>query len=223
MKTLLQSVAVVAALCGGLNTRAFAGEPIQLFNGENLRGWQAYLSQHGVARREVWSVEEGLLVCKGEPMGYLYTNQKFESFKLVVEWRWAPGTKPGNNGVLMRINGEPRPLPRCIEAQLQHGNAGDLYGFHGMKISGDAERKVDNKTTGPAGHIQGVKKMRGNENPPGEWNRYEIVLDGPKLTVSVNGQKVNEAIDCEVIAGPVGIQSEGGVIHFRKIELTPID
>ena len=223
MKTLVQSLTVVAALCGCLSSSALAAEVIPLFNGENLRNWHAYLSEHGVVKRDVWSVQDGLLVCQGEPMGYLYTDAKFESFKLVVEWRWAPGAKPGNSGVLMRINGEPRPLPRGLEAQLQSGNAGDLYGFHGMAISGDAERKVDSETTGPAGHIRGVKKQRGNENPPGEWNRYEIVLDGPKLTVSVNGQPVNEAVDCEVLAGPLGLQSEGGLTHFRKVELTPIE
>jgi hypothetical protein len=200
-----------------------AGEPLQLFNGKNLRGWHAYLSEHGLTKRDVWSVQDGLLVCKGEPMGYLYTAQKFESFKLVVEWRWAPGKQAGNNGVLMRISGAPQPLPRCIEAQLKSGDAGALYGFHGMAMDGDAARKIDSQGSPFTGRIQGVKKMSGKENAVGEWNRYEIVLDGSNLTVSVNGEKVNEAVDCEVLDGPVGIQSEGGEIHFRKIELTPIE
>lgn len=210
-------------LIGLFGLSALAAEPVQLFNGRNLQGWHAYLSEHGVARREVWRVEDGLLICRGEPMGYLYTDAAYQSFKLVVEWRWAPGKPAGNSGVLMRINAEPRPLPRSIEAQLQSGNAGDIYGFHGMTVDGDAARKVDAKTTGLAGHLQGVKKMRGNEQPPGEWNRYEIVLDGPDLTVSVNGEKVNEAVGCEVLAGPIGLQSEGGEIHFRKVELTPLE
>jgi hypothetical protein len=218
-----RSIAIAAALCGCLATSALAGEPVQLFNGKNLRGWHAYLSQHGVAKQDVWSVQDGLLICTGEPMGYLYTDQEFESFKLVVEWRWAPGKKAGNNGVLMRINGEPRPLPRCLEAQLQSGSAGDLYGFHGMSMDGDAARKIDVEGRAFTGRIQGVRKMRGNEKPVGEWNRFDVVLDGSNLTVSVNGEKVNEAVDCDVLAGPVGIQSEGGEIHFRKIELTPID
>ena len=69
----------------------------------------------------------------------------------------------------------------------------------------------------------GFAKIEAAENPPGEWNRYDITLDGGNLTVLVNGEKVNEATDCEVLSGPVGVQSEGGEIHFRKIELTPID
>lgn len=225
MQTLFRptrSLVVLAAVCGGLATSAFAADPVQLFNGSNLRGWQAYLAEHGVNRRDVWSVQDGVLICKGEPLGYLYTQEKYESFKMVVEWRWAPGKPAGNSGVLMRINGEPRPLPRGLEAQLKSGDAGDLYGFHGMVMDGDAARKVDSAGSAFTGRIQGVKKMSGNENPVGEWNRYEITLDGSNLTVSVNGKKVNEAVDCEVLAGPVGVQSEGGEIHFRKIELTPL-
>jgi len=217
-------VTALAAICGclAIATTVPAAEPVPLFNGKNLENWHAYLSKHDVAKGDVWSVQDGLLVCKGEPMGYLYTDRPFDSFHLAVEWRWAPGKKAGNNGVLMRINGEPRPLPRCLEAQLQSGSAGDLYGFHGMPIDGDPARKIDLEGAELTGHIRGVKKMSGNEKPVGEWNRMEIALDGPKLTVSVNGQQVNQAVDCEVLAGPVGIQSEGGEIHFRKIELRPI-
>jgi hypothetical protein len=74
-----------------------AAKPVKLFNGKNIAGWHAYLDKHGVARKAVWSVEDGILICKGEPLGYLYTGKKFESFKLVVEWRWAPGKKAGNS------------------------------------------------------------------------------------------------------------------------------
>lgn len=194
---------------------------IDLFNGKDLESWKAVLAEPA-PKENVWKVQDGLLVCKGEPMGHLDTAQSFTNFKLVVEWRWAPGGTPGNNGVLLRVNGPDRPLPRCIEAQLKSGDAGDVYGFHGMKIDGDAARlkKVENHKLG--GNLTGVKKMVANENPPGEWNRYELLLNGPDLKVWVNGKLVNEASSCEVIAGPVGIQSEGGEIHFRTIQLTPL-
>ena len=69
----------------------------------------------------------------------------------------------------------------------------------------------------------GVTKTEANERAPGEWNRYEIVLDGSALEVSVNGTLVNRAHDCDILAGPIGLQSEGGEIHFRNIALTPIE
>ena len=50
----------------------------------------------------------------------------------------------------------------------------------------------------------------------------EITLDGSDLTVLVNGKEVNRAWDCETTKGPIGLQSEGGEIHFRKVILTPL-
>ena len=35
-----------------------------------------------------------------------------------------------------------------------------------------------------------------------------------------NGEKVNEATGLDVVAGTIGLQSEGGEIHFRTVELT---
>ncbi len=46
---------------------------INLFNGKNLRGWKAHLSEPDVKKKDVWSVKDGILICKGEPLGYLYT------------------------------------------------------------------------------------------------------------------------------------------------------
>jgi hypothetical protein len=73
------------------------------------------------------------------------------------------------------------------------------------------------------GKLSGVKKIKGNENEPGQWNRYDITLRGGELTLLVNGEKVNEATGCDVLAGKIGLQSEGGEIHFRTVRLIPLD
>ncbi len=200
-----------------------APQPVDLFNGKNLDGWKAFLVEPGVQKEDVWSVQEGILICKGEPLGYLYTEGKYTNFRLLVEWRWAPDTEPGNSGVLMRISGEPKGIPRAIEAQLKSGNAGDLYGFHGLKIDGAADRKQEAQGHELLGDYFGVSRIESNEHDPGQWNTYDIVLDGPNIAVSVNGKKVNEATNAEVLAGSVGLQSEGGEIHFRKVQLKPLD
>ena len=192
-------------------------QEIRLFNGRDLSGWQYFLVDESARMEHVWSVEDGILVVQGEPQGYLYTENDFENFRLVVEWRW-PET-PGNSGVLMRITGEPMMLPNCVEAQLQSGNAGDMYGFQGFKIGGEEERLSEI----PRLQGWGLAKIEGNENEPGEWNRYEITVDGDKVTLLVNGKKVNEATDVDVRPGRIGLQSEGGVIHFRTVTLTPLE
>jgi hypothetical protein len=194
-------------------------ETIDLFNGEDLSGWDYFLVEEDAEMEDVWSVEDGILVCQGEPFGYLCTEKEYESFKLVVEWRWPE--EPGNSGVLMRITGEPMMLPNCVEAQLQHENAGDIYGFQGFQVSGDEDRYLEDPER--LGGLTGVKKIKGNENDPGEWNKYEITVDGGDITLVINGDKVNEATDCDVRPGKIGLQSEGGVIEFRTVKLTPIE
>jgi len=193
---------------------------IDLLDGKSLAGWEHYLVKPGVKMADVWSVRDGLLVCKGSPMGYLATKREFTNFELVVEWRWPPGKPVGNSGVLMRITGKPRALPKCVEAQLKAGSAGDIYGFHGFKVKGSARViSAENKFVGK---LSGVSKIKGNEKKPGEWNKYEITFNGGNITVILNGRKVNEATGCDVVAGKIGLQSEGGEVHFRTVRLIPL-
>jgi hypothetical protein len=209
------------ALCGIARGLAAEPESIALFNGKDLSGWTFYLEKSDAKMEDVWSVRDGVLVCKGDPMGYLATENNYKNFKLVVEWRWAPGKEPGNSGVLLRITGEPMMLPKCVEAQLKSSDAGDIWAFQGFQVKGDAARSraVNHPTLG---HLVGVSKKEGNEKPPGEWNKYEIKLEGDKLTLIVNGKLVNEATGCDVVGGQMALQSEGGEIHFRTVNLVPL-
>jgi len=208
--------------CATAPSSSTVPERLCLFNGKNLQGWRAYLASHEVGPEQVWQVRHRILFCRGQPMGYLYTTQSFQNFRLIVEWRWPPGSKPGNSGIFLRINGEPRPLPRCVEVQLKSGNAGDLFGFHGMALDGPPERirKIVGHKLG--GNMTALVRMRTAERPPGEWNRAEIILQGDRLSVVINGQKVNEAWGVEQIRGPIGLQSEGSPIEFRRVELIPL-
>ena len=191
---------------------------IDLFNGKNLDGWEYFLVDPDLQMEDVWSVKDGLLVCKGEPMGYLATKKEYTSFKLVVEWRWPAGNEPGNSGVLMRIQGDPMALPQCYEAQLKHSSAGDIYGFHGLNVNSGSDRFIENEKE-LTGKLRGLTKRKDNEDEPGDWNRYEIYLLNGNLTLYINGQKVNEAHGLEALPGKIGFQSEGGLIQFRKIRL----
>jgi hypothetical protein len=119
----------------------------------------------------------------------------------------------------MRITGKPSMLPNCVEAQLKSGDAGDIYGFKGFKVEGDKTRWFNLPKV--AGGLMGLKKIEGNEKEPGQWNKYEITVDGDKITAIVNGKKVNDATGCDVRAGKIGLQSEGGEIHFKTVTLTP--
>jgi hypothetical protein len=193
-----------------------------LFNGRNLDGWTHVLADPSVPRDAVWSVMDGILICKGTPLGVLHTKRAFTNFRLVLEYRWAPGTPPGNSGILTRINGPSRALPRCAEVQLQHGNAGDVLGLQGMNVAAGQPRFFEVKAHKIAGDIAGANKTLDAEKPAGEWNRIEVLADGANYTVWMNGQQINQVTGVEVVAGPLGLQSEGGEIQFRNVVLTPL-
>ena len=195
---------------------------IALFNGRNLDAWRAVLAEPALKKEDVWSVKDGIIICKGTPFGFIDTGENCLNFRLVVEYRWPTGAKPGNSGIFSRVNDRSKALPRCVETQLRHGNAGDVLGLQGMPVQADQPRFFAIKKHALAGGINGVRKLVDAENPPGEWNRVEILAEGPNYTVWVNGKKVNEAHGIATIPGKIGLQSEGGEIHFRRVILTPL-
>jgi hypothetical protein len=174
---------------------------IALFDGKSLEGWEVNLVDPDVKMEDVWSVQDGIMICKGEPLGYLATKQEFTNYKLLLQWRWAPGGKPGNSGVLLRAVGEPIGfMPKCVEAQLMNGSAGDIWAFRGANATGaeDRLRKIEDHQA--LGDFVGVGKIKAAEKEPGKWNTYEIVFQGDKLTLTINGELVNEATGCDVVA-----------------------
>ena len=218
-------------VCGGLlvlgvvscSTPGGHERAVELFDGKDLAGWKHALADPEVKMTQVWGVRDGVITCQGKPLGVLYRGPAATNFRLVVEYRWPPGSEPGNSGIFSRISEPPSPLPRAIEVQLKHGSAGDVLGLQGKPIAGGQPRFFEVKKHAVAGDIAGVNKMLDAENPPGEWNRVEIQAQGARYQVWVNGKLVNEVAGVDVAAGPVGIQSEGGVIQFRRITLTPLD
>ena len=189
------------------------GETIRLFNGENLSNWTAHFVNGSTNPAEAFRVEDGLLKCKGQPIGYIRTKVQYESFRMVVEWRFDPEAGGGNSGILMRLNGEDTVWPNSIEAQLNSRDAGDIWNIGDFPMKTDPKRVSGRRT----------KKMAPtNEKPLGEWNRYDIILDGERLELKVNGLVQNTATQCSEIKGFIALQSEGVAIEFRTVELQPI-
>jgi len=196
---------------------------MELFNGKDLAGWQYVLAEPQVRMSEVWSVKDGILTCQGKPLGALYRGPAVTNFRLVVEYRWPAGSEPSNSGIFSRISGPIKPLPCAVEVQLKHGSAGDVLGLQGKPVAAGQPRFFEVKQHAVAGDIAGVNKMLDAENPPGQWNRVEILAQGARYQVWVNGKLVNDVSGVALSSGPVGVQSEGGVIQFRRVTLTPLD
>ncbi len=201
-------------LCGWWAGVVFAGEPVALFNGKDFEGW-AFDLPAGAKPEQTWSVVDGVLVCKGRPPGVMRTLGVYGDYELTLEWRWAPGGRGGNGGCLIHCS-TPRlmgPWPRSLEVQLQAGNAGDFW-MIGERINGQGPT--------PKGRRWG-NLTDASEKPVGEWNTMRIRAAGDTVTVWVNDELVNEGSKCSATKGAICLQSEGTEVHFRKVELAPVE
>jgi len=97
---------------------------------------------------------------------------------------------------------------------------------------------------GSLGGLYDLVAPKVNELKPGEWNRYTITCDGPKISVVLNGQLVSEAnLDLWTEArknpdgtankfdralkdfarsGYVGLQDHGSPVWYRNIRIKRI-
>lgn len=225
------SVLILAALLGWLTAVAFARAEtdgcVKLLTEQDtdgeFPGWRSFHDAPGTKTGTVWSLNsEGVLHCKGEPLGYLFTEKDYTNFVLKLEWRWPEGAKPGKGGVLLRTTGPNRIWPRSLEAQINTGGAGDFWGLGGFGLEGPAERT---KTVEHPqfGKLINVAKLVDMERPAGEWNQYEIRADGATVTLTINGREVNRATGCDVAPGKIVLTAEGNPIEFRNLQLQPLE
>lgn len=200
---------------------------VPLFNGKDLTGWKPWLRPGPDGQtadpKSVWSVSEGVIRCVGTPAGYIATEQEYGDYVLRLKWRFPPGSKGGNSGVLLHCQKEdgvwpkgPKAVwPTSVEAQLLSGRAGDfwlIYPPH-VKLYVDPARQDPKQER----HYFREPKDEPVEKPIGEWNDYEIHCQGGNVTLFINGRKVNEGRNGNLTRGRIALQSEGAEIHFKDI------
>jgi hypothetical protein len=183
-------------------------DKITLFDGKTLDGWKIFGDQAG------WTAKDGVLATTGKPTGYIRTEKHYRNYRLSVEWRWSG--EPTNSGVLLHMQAPDKTLPKAVEAQLKHQNAGDLV------LLSQSTIVVNGQQVGPGDYPMSPKRGDSAEKPPGQWNRYEITCDGGKVTLVVNGRLMNEGTAANPSSGAICLQSEGSPIEFRNIVLEPL-
>ncbi|MDR2929034.1 MAG: DUF1080 domain-containing protein [Cytophagaceae bacterium] len=195
---------------------ASAQKTVQLFNGKNLDNWKIVLSDNSKQPHEVFFVSEEVLHVTGTPFGYIRTLEKYKNFELTLEWRWAE--EPANSGVLLHIAESDTVWPHCIEAQLQHQNAGNFVLMNaGAKATINGKQYWINDGDNWVSSISRTKNS--SEKPVGEWNRYRIVSNNGQIWYYVNDVLQNSAEQVSPFGGFIGLQSEGGTIQFKNIEI----
>ena len=192
-----------------------------LFNGKDLTGWTDVNTTP-----ETWFVRDGLLVCKGKPIGVMRSNKQYENFVLPIEWRhMEPG---GHSGVFAWSNGTAAPgkrLPKGVEVQMleldwpklhKHRDGtlppiayvhGEVWGTNGLHTVPDNPRGIRSKS------------IENRCKPRGEWNYYDVVCVDGVVKLSVNGKFVNGVSKATQKKGYLCLESEGAEIHFRNIRI----
>ena len=179
---------------------------VSLFDGHSLNGWQGAVKQY--------VIEDGAMVCK--PGGNVYTTKEYANFILRFEFKLPPA---GNNGVGIRT-------PMNVDAA-----------YHGMEIQilDDGHPKYKNLQPYQVhGSIYGVvPAKRGLLKPTGQWNSEEIVADGPRIKVTLNGtvitdadlSKIKDTMDHKQhpglhnAKGYIGWLGHGAPVAFRNVRI----
>lgn len=191
-------------------------QPTAIFNGDDLTNWQFIVEENTVPGEEVYSVSDGIITVKGEPLGYMYTREKYRNYTLELEYRWVD--EESNSGIFFLIEEPANPFPKGIECQLMAGKAGDLVLLNGADLNeyslpeGVSERPAFPVIT---------KKEPSNEQPAGDWNKVSITVNEGVISIRVNDLLQNSATS-EVKEGHIGLQSEGKAIQFRNLVLLPL-
>jgi len=115
-----------------------AQKTIRLFDGNSLNGWYTFLQNRGVNNdpKNVFKVAEGMIRISGEEWGSLTTNDAYENYRIVTEFKWGDITfEPRLNntrdcGLLLHSQGEDGGSGgiwmHSIECQIIEGGTGDI-------------------------------------------------------------------------------------------------
>ncbi|MGX9229429.1 3-keto-disaccharide hydrolase [Streptomyces albus] len=178
-----------------------------LYDGHGLDGWR----QAGPGSFE--ESEDGTLTTRGG-MGLLwYAARGFSSYSLKLDWKMTGGDD--NSGVFVGFPASDDPW-----------SAVD----NGYEIQIDAT-DTDDKTTGSVYGFQSADLAARDAalNPPGEWNTYEIRVQGERLRVYLNGVLVNDYTNTDparsLADGHIGLQNHGDddEVAFRNVRIRPLD
>ena len=132
---------------------------------------------------------------------------------MTVEWRFVKvAPKADNTGVLVHMQLPEKVWPKCVECQGIHDKQGEFWMQGGATCKGHETAETRHVTTPEAS----------NEKPVGEWNTFQAECAGSNVKVFINGRLMNEAVECNVSSGFIGIQSEGADIEVRKVYLVPL-
>ncbi len=165
---------------------------INLIDGVSLNGWNII----GDAN---WVIGNGMIQ-SNKPAGFLVSSKSYKNFMIRAEF-WAESNT--NSGIFIRCQ-DPKKItqPTCYEVNIWDTRPEQAYA---------------------TGAIVEVAKVDPVPKAGGRWNTMEIVANGSHFKVSLNGVvTVADGQDSKFSDGPIALQSAGGLIKFKKLEIKPL-
>ncbi|HXS58791.1 MAG TPA: DUF1080 domain-containing protein [Hanamia sp.] len=213
-KTVLVFLSILVGFSGvnGQNSSDF----VPLFNGKNLDGW--------TGNKAGYLVDSGMIAVNpgNGSGGNLYTEKEFGNFIMRFQFKLTPGA---NNGIGIRapLSGDAAYVGMEIQVL---DNTADIYkSLHPYQYHGSVYGVI------PA--------ERGFLKPVGEWNEEEIIADGTKIKVTLNGHVIldgdiepsisNGTMDhkehpgLKNKKGHIGFLGHGSVVYFRNIMIKTLE
>lgn len=140
-----------------------------------------------------WELVDGA-VQADSGSGFLVTPDSYGDFELTLQY-WVD--EPANSGIFIRC-ADPETVTdtNSYEVNIYDTRADQTY------------------RTGGIVHLAAPASVI---NSPGQWNTYEIVAQGPRLRVWLNGAQMIDVEDSQFADGPIALQYGAGVVKFRNV------
>jgi hypothetical protein len=139
---------------------------------------------------------------------YLWSKKEYRDFEAEFEYKLG---KRGNSGFYFHVGDRKSPVQKGLEVQL--------YDSFGKKAGA---RLTDHDS---GGIIPGFPPKKNTAKAAGEWNKMKVVVKGNTVTVTLNGEVVNEvALDSPKIKGRpatgyIGFQDHGMPLSVRNVRV----
>lgn len=179
----------------------------------------------------VW--QDGLIKCKGKPVGVIKTKKPVTNLELVAEWRHLESG--GNSGIFLWASAEaltglvPNKLPPGgIEVQVldlgyaenyekKTGKKPDWFTSHGDVFPVGKSTMKPFPPTAPKGSRSFPRKEL--SKGVGEWNHYYVRAINGEVRLWVNGEEVSGGTECNPKTGFLCLESEGAPVEFKNLRI----
>ena len=158
---------------------------VTLFNGRNLDNW--------IGNKTSYIAEDGNIVVKpGDGSGgNLYTEKEYADFIFRFEFQLTPGA---NNGLGIRAPLTGDAAYSAMELQILDDTAPVYANLQPYQYHGSVYGVIPAK--------------KGHQNPVGEWNYQEVIVQGTRIKITLNG--------AVIVDGDIAVSSANGTMDHKE-------